>query len=88
MMATVRLDHRGEFDELFVGSAEVHIERMNTRAFWIGIDVKDGPTIHINTGIANGKWFFRVEDVDTESGGISEVVERPACHRSHKGPGK
>lgn len=71
-----------EFDELFLKDATVHIERMNTRAFWIGIEAADGQRIHINTGVEDGKWFFRVEEVDAE-GGISEVVERRACHRKH-----
>lgn len=87
-LAKLRLDNRGEFDELFVQDARVHVERMNTRAFWIGIEVKGGPMIHINTGIHHGKWFFRVEDVDSPLGGVSESVERPACYRIHGSSGK
>jgi len=75
------MDHQGEFDEMFLHNASVHIERMNTRAFWIGIETADGRNIHVNTGVHNGKWFFNVED--TAVGGKFESVERPACHRKH-----
>ena len=43
----------GEFDELWVGSANVHIGRMNETGFWIGIDPPESsglPRIMLNTG--------------------------------------
>ena len=79
----VRLDngmtHAPEFDELFA-SGDIHVERMSTRSFWIGIDTASGH-ICINTGVAEGKWYFNVEE--DWNGGKRYEIERPACHRKH-----
>lgn len=53
----------GEFDELFCANAFVHIERMDKRAFWMGITGPDGKDIMVNTGVTNdGIWFFNVDE--------------------------
>ena len=75
------MDHRGEFDEVFVRNAFVHVERMADRSFWIGIDSPGMARLSIRTGVADGKWYFNVEE-DTLSG-RHESVTRPACYRQH-----
>ena len=55
-----RLDHRGEFDEVFVSGASIHVERMDTTGFWIGIDKKGFPSLSIRTGVHRGVWYFNV----------------------------
>lgn len=90
MKVTIRKCGNGEFDELFV-TGFVHIERMDTRAFWIGIDTPGGQ-IHVRTGVEKGVWFFNIEQ-EFEDGRAGEdfQVERPACHRKHvagQGPSK
>ncbi len=55
-------DHRGEFDELFIDGADVHVERMSATSFWVGIRSKT-EDIHINTGVHRGQWYFNVEDM-------------------------
>jgi len=72
-----KLDHRGEFDELWVRNAYVHVERMDKTAFWIGIDIEDDRDhrLMVNTGVDRGVWYFNVE----EEGGVghSFTVRRP-----------
>lgn len=70
------LDHRGEFDEVFLRNAAVHIERMNETGFWIGIDLPDGRRVSVNTGIESGNWFFNVEE-DKLNGGKFHSINRP-----------
>lgn len=66
---------RGEFDEVCVRNARIHIERMGTTAFWMQIDAKGLPSLVINTGVHRGVWYFDVwED---GPGGRSLNVERP-----------
>lgn len=72
----LKLDHRGEFDEVFVKKASVQIERMDEKAFWIGIDAPGMPTLMINTGVYMGRWYFRVEEDAFE--GKSFEIFRPA----------
>lgn len=74
--AIVRLDHRNEFDELIVEKANVHIERLDTKAFWIGIYPDKGAGWMVNTGVdSDGNWFFNVEeDDDNPEGGRSFMV--------------
>lgn len=80
----IRLDQSAEFDELVVdGSAFVHVERMDQRCFWIGIDLPDNKRINIRTGVEDGMWFFRVEEDFKE--GRDFLVERRACYRKHMG---
>lgn len=69
------LDFRGEFDELFIRGADIHIERMNETGFWIGIDLPDGEQIMINTGVHQGVWYFNVEE--DKAGGRFLSVQRP-----------
>jgi hypothetical protein len=76
----IRLDPQGEFDEAFFTNASVHIERMDTRAWWIGIETPEG-NFMINTGIADGKWFFNFEE--DKLGGESHLLTRPACYQQH-----
>lgn len=52
------LDHRGEFDEVFVKNASVHIERMGETAFWMRIDAPGLPSLMLNTGVHRGTWYF------------------------------
>lgn len=75
----LRLDDKGEFDEAFIREASVHIERMAETAFWIGIDLPDGTSLMINTGVDHGQWFFNVEE-DREAG-RSYSVSRPRTPR-------
>jgi hypothetical protein len=71
-----RLDWQGEFDEVFVSDASlVHIERMDERAFWIGINVGKR-MLMINTGVSDGEWYFRIEE--DKIGGKEFVVKRSA----------
>lgn len=37
--AEVRFDDRGEFDELCIKSASVHLEMMDDTTLWIGFDI-------------------------------------------------
>ncbi len=82
-MITFTKDHRGEFDEVWLKNADVHIERMRARSFWIGINSPDGD-IMINTGIAYGEWFFNVEE-DAINGRFFPV-RRPASYAKPKIP--
>jgi hypothetical protein len=68
-----KLDHRGEFDELWLRNALVHVERMNETGFWIGIELPNGERISINTGVYRGEWFFNID----EDGGKHFSVRRP-----------
>ncbi len=56
------LDHRKEFDEVFVQNATVHVERMDEKCYWIGINAPGLPMLMINTGVEQGKWFFTIEE--------------------------
>ncbi len=71
-----RLDSQGEFDEVFLASASVHIERMNDTGFWIGIDLPDGNRVSVNTGVDRGTWFFNVDE-DGLIDGQNFSVQRP-----------
>ena len=68
----------GEFDEVFIRNAEVHIERMDTTAFWIGIEAEGFAPLTLNTGVHRGTWFFNLEE-DTELGDSGRFlqVQRP-----------
>ena len=66
----------GELDEVFICNASVHIERMDTTAFWIGIEADGLPPLMLNTGVHRGTWFFNVEE-DCEQGGAFLQVQRP-----------
>jgi hypothetical protein len=72
-MKTVRLS-AGELDEYFISNPRlVHIERMDKRAFWIGVDTARGMVL-INTGIdSRGMWYFNVEE-DREGGQAYSVT--------------
>lgn len=68
----------GEFDEVFVRNAFVHIERMNETGFWIGVDPPKSsglPRIMLTTGVYKGEWFFNLEE--DSLGGKSLSVRRP-----------
>lgn len=53
----------GEFDELWSSEASVHIERMDKRAFWMGIYLPDKRSVMVNTGVTHsGIWFFNVDE--------------------------
>jgi len=54
----------------------VHIERMDTTSFWIGINLPDGQTMHVRTGVQRGVWFFTIEE-DKAGGGFWHSVQRP-----------
>ena len=69
------LDHRKEFDEVFIKNAHVHIERMHETCYWIGISTKDFPDLMINTGVEKGMWFFNIEEDSLK--GKSFQVQRP-----------
>lgn len=76
---------RGEFDEVWVKNAFVHIERMDDKAFWIGIDPPKAsglPRIMLNTGVVNGQWYFNLEE-DSLDGKRLEV-SRPRGKRARK----
>lgn len=77
--ATVRLDDRKEFDELIVENVMVHIERMDRKAFWIGIYPKDGPGWMVRTGVVRDKWYFNVEE-DATNGRLHRI-EVPVWRR-------
>lgn len=51
-----------ELDEFFVSGADIHVERMNTAAFWIDISHPSLPGLSINTGVHRGVWFFNVQN--------------------------
>lgn len=71
-----RLDHNGEFDEMWIKNAFVHIERMNDTGFWIGIEAPGMPHISVNTGVHSGEWFFSVSE-EKSGGGKFFRVTRP-----------
>ena len=77
--AIVRMDHRNEFDELVVEKANVHIERMDKKAFWIGIYPKNGKGWMVNTGVdEHGEWYFNVdEDSERDENRSYSVRVRP-----------
>lgn len=77
--ATVRLDDRKEFDELLVDRADVHIERLDGKAFWIGIYAKGGTGWMVNTGVVRGKWYFNVQE-DAINGRLYRI-EVPVSRR-------
>jgi hypothetical protein len=66
----------GEFDELWLDKADIHIERMDDAAFWIGFYPEVGPELMLNTGVYRGEWYFNIyEDVVGDGRDIS--VRRP-----------
>ena len=69
------MDEEGEFDEVFLSKASVHVERMNETGYWIGIDAPGFPSLMVNTGVYRGVWFFNIEE--DEIGGRSLQVQRP-----------
>lgn len=69
------LDHKGEFDELWISDAFVHIERMNDTGFWMGLEAPGLPRVSVNTGVYRGKWYFNV--YEDRKDGKSFSVERP-----------
>lgn len=71
-----KMDSKGEFDEVFLENASVHIERMDETGFWIGIDLPDGRCIHVNTGVERGTWFFNVSEAHLLDGKFLSV-QRP-----------
>lgn len=73
----------GEFDEVWIRDAFVHIERMNDTGFWIGIDPPKSsglPRIMLNTGVHKGVWFFNLQE--DSIGGKSLTVQRPRRSKS------
>lgn len=84
------LGHDGEFDEVWVAKADVHIERMNDTGFWIGIDPPKSsglPRIMLNTGVYRGEWFFNLQE-DCFGDAQCLSVRRPRNSRTPlpKGP--
>ncbi len=69
------LDDFGEFDEVFVKNASVHIERMDETAYWIGIDAPGMASLMVNTGTVDGVWYFNVEEDSLDGRDFS--VQRP-----------
>ena len=73
---------RGEFDEMFVRNASVHIERMSETSFWIGIYPSRAsglPGLMLNTGVCNGEWFFNIEEdcvMDSKSISVGKRLPR------------
>ncbi len=76
-------DHRGEFDEVWLKNADVHVERMGARSFWIGIN-SPGGDIMINTGIHDGEWYFNVSEDAVD--GRFFAVRRPAHYTNKQKP--
>lgn len=70
-----RSDSLGEFDEVGIANAFIHIERTDEMCFWIGIDSPGKPSIHIRTGIQDGMRRFRLEE-DTITNPKDFLVER------------
>lgn len=66
----------GELDEVWIENAFVHIERMDDTAFWIGIEGKGKPMLHLNTGVHRGQWYFNIE-VDSLEKPEFLSVQRP-----------
>jgi len=80
-----KMDSLGEFDELFIREAFVHIERMGDTAFWIGIypPVKSGfPNIMLNTGVSKGRWYFNVEEDAVDGQSVSVTSPRKKAKRA------
>ena len=51
----IRNDKEGNFDEVIAEDVQfVHLERMNTDKFWLGITLQDGSRITANLYINNG----------------------------------
>ena len=51
-----------EFDELFVSSATVHIERVAGMSYSMQITAPGLPDLRICTEVEKGRWFFSVEE--------------------------
>lgn len=46
MSHDIRLDSRGQFDELIVADPKsVHIERMDAHSYWMRVEQHDGPPL-------------------------------------------
>ena len=78
---SVGRDNNGELDEIFLKATHVHIERMDTMAFWVGVNLPDGSLVHMRTGVAGGVWYFNVE-----GDGQFETVQRPSSANVHAVP--
>lgn len=48
-------------DEVVMKDCFFHLERMNDRSFWIGVEDKLGDLYHINIYIERGKLVARME---------------------------
>lgn len=62
-----RQDADGSLDEVVAHDCFVHVERLGERHMWIGIEPKGGTRLMIDTGVEDGKWYFRVRE-DAEGG--------------------
>ena len=46
-MSTLVIDDLG-IDDMFLRGVDVHLERMDTNYYWLGITLPDGRTVHID----------------------------------------
>jgi hypothetical protein len=59
---TIRIENNNlGLDEVVMDNCFFHLERMNEKSFWIGIDNKEDGLYHINIYVENGKLVARIE---------------------------
>jgi hypothetical protein len=74
----VRLDMDGEFDELVVTDAFVHIERMSSTGFWMAVTPREGMPYALRFGFEEGVFYVRLnEEIPAAAGGKIWLVEVP-----------
>lgn len=72
----------GELDEVFIANASVHIERMDTTAFWIGIDAPGMAPLMLNTGVHRGIWYFNIQEDSLDDKAQFLSIQRPRNSKS------
>ena len=55
MADRIKYDETGTLDEFVFDNANIHFERMDEAAWWMGIDLPDGTRYLVNCGALNPK---------------------------------
>jgi hypothetical protein len=63
MTFEIRNDADGALDEVIAHNAFVHLERMDTNAWWLGITLPDGRCIHVNLATKRSAILARAEEM-------------------------
>ena len=70
----LRYDEQG-LDEVLVNHCSVHIERMTTTEFWIGITRPDGKMLHVNIGTKRARVDAMVQEDELDC--VSSTMGQP-----------